>query len=178
VAGTSTLSGGAAHVVLSLTEAERQAAHNVLARLRHSERALGSHLSSQLESATVASGSSLSLKPSSAGLGASTLLSARGSDTLMGGKRSAPLKPVFSVGSDTVIGGSVKTLGQTSDVARGAQHFSLTADTINVLGATAAGIQAGHHQHAGTMTHTITLADKTTIKISGLTAHDIAKLHR
>lgn len=174
--GASTVSGGS---TASLNEAERQTARNLLAKLRQAGSGLSSHLGSQLENATVSSGSSFSLRESTVGLGASTLLSARGSDTFMGGVRSAPLKPALSVGNDTVVGGSTTALlGHTPEVvaAHGAQHFPLSTDTINVAGVTAAGIQTGH-PHTGTGTHTITLADKTTIKIAGLSAHDISKLH-
>jgi hypothetical protein len=97
----------------------------------------------------------------------------------MGGVRSAPLRPTLSVGGDTVISGSTARLGGHTPEgfgARGAQHFALSSDTINVAGATAVGIQTGH-THSTTSTHTITLADKTTIKIAGLSAHDISKLH-
>ena len=172
--GASTVPGGS---IAPLNDAERQTARNLLAKLRLPGSGVGSHLGSQLENATVSSGSSLSLRQSTVGLGASTLLSARGSDTFMGGVRSAPHKPALSVGNDTVVGGSTTgLLGHTSEAAHGGQHFALSTDTINVAGATAAGLQTGH-PHTGTGTHTITLADKTTIKIAGLSAHDVSKLH-
>jgi hypothetical protein len=172
---TATPAGGAAHGMASLSDSERHAAQNVLAKLKQSGSGAGSHFGN--ESATVSSGS-LSLKPFPA-LGASTLLSARGSDTFMGGVRSAPLSDL-RVGDDTVVSGSTTKLGMHSAseaiASRGAQHFALSADTINVAGVTAAHVQTGHTAETKG-SHTVTLADKTTIKIAGLSAHDISKLH-
>jgi hypothetical protein len=171
---SSTIAGGVIHSAAVLSEAERHAAESVLAKLRQSGSTLGSHLSSSLASATVYSGSTLSLRPSTVGLGTSTLLSARGSDTFMGGARTAPLS-AFHIGSDTVVGGSTSA-SRSETFASRAQHFALSSDTISVAGTTAASIQAGHPLST-TGAHTVTLADKTTIKIAGLSAHDISKLH-
>jgi hypothetical protein len=173
MAGTTTVAGGAAHGMAVLSHEERLAAQNVLSKLKESGSALGSHLGGTLESATVSGGHRLS----TGGLGASTLLSARGSDTFMGGVRSAPLSSGLHAGNDTVVSGSTRLAASEALGARGAQHFSLSADTINVAGVTAAHIQTGQPRHDITGTHTITLSDKTTIKIAGLSAHDITKLH-
>ncbi|MGP0074274.1 MAG: hypothetical protein ACLPWF_20360 [Bryobacteraceae bacterium] len=168
-----TVSGGAAHGVAALSLTERQAAHNVLAKLKQTGSGLGSHFGGALESATVSGAAALTLRPS-------TLLSARGSDTFMGGVRHAPATHGVSLGTDTVVSGSTARFGvhpsSHTVAARGAQHFTLNTDTINVAGVTAAHIQAGH-PHDNTRAHTVTLADKTTIKIEGLSAHDISKLH-
>lgn len=175
MAATATISGGVRHGMANLSPAERQAAQNVLAKLKQSGSGLGSHFGR--ESATVSSGSALPLKP--AALGASTLLSARGSDTFMGGVRSAPATGV-RVGNDTVVSGSTIKSGlpQASHAVAGhtAQHVALSSDTINVAGVTASHVQAAHPQEAKG-THTITLEDKTTIKLAGLSAHDVSKLH-
>jgi hypothetical protein len=174
----STVTGGTTHGMPALSEVERHAARGVLEKLKQSSAALGPHLGRGVENATVSSGSALSMRASTVGLGASTLLSARGSDTFMGGVRSAPLSSLH-IGTDTVVSGSTNRLrGQTREAlgARGVQHFALTSDTINIAGATATSIKAGH-THSTTSTHTVTLADKTTIKIAGLSEHDISKLH-
>jgi hypothetical protein len=170
-----TPSGGVVHGMASLSDHERYAAQNVLAKLKQSGSGVGSHFGR--ESATV-SGGSLSLKGTSV-LGAPTLLSARGSDTFMGGVRSAPLSDL-RVGNDTVVSGSTTKLGMHSAsqtiAGRGAQHFALSSDTINVAGVTATHVQTGHTAETKGA-HTVTLADKTTIKLAGLSAHDISKLH-
>jgi hypothetical protein len=180
MAGPLTVSGGAAHGLASLTHAERQAAQNALAKLKHPGAGLGSHLGRTVESATVSSGSSHPSGPHIVDLGSSTLLSGHGSDTFLGGVRSAPPTAALSIGNDTVVSGSTTKLAVPASsetlAGRGAQHFALSSDTINVAGATAASIQTGH-PHGTAETHTVTLADKTTIKIAGLSAHDISKLH-
>ena len=175
MAGTATLAGGVAHGMAQLSDAERHAAQNVLAKLKQSGSGLGSHFGR--ESATVSSGSSLSLR-GTANLGASTLLSARGSDTFMGGVRSVPLSGL-RVGNDTVVSGSTTKLGlhgASETVGRGAHQFSLSSDTIKAAGVTAAHVQTGHTAETKGA-HTVTLSDKTTIKIAGLSSHDISKLH-
>ncbi len=179
--GIITINGASAHGFGTLSHAERQAAQNALTKLKHPGSGLASHLGSTSESATVSSGSSLSQGPHTVDLGASTLLSAHGSDTFLGGVRSKPATSGLSIGNDTVVSGSTTKLSahaSSSDTlaGRGAQHFALSSDTINVAGATAASIQTGL-PHGTANTHTITLADKTTIKIAGLSPHDISKLH-
>jgi hypothetical protein len=102
-------------------------------------------------------------------------------DTFMGGAHNAPTKAVANIGSDTVVGGSATTFGGHGSEAKpmsghGSQHFTLSGDTINIAGATAEGVKAAHPHDAAATAHTITLADKTTITIAGLSSHDITKL--
>lgn len=180
MAGTATVAGGVAHAhgLATLSHAERQAAQGALDKLKQTGR-LGSHLGSISESATVTGGSLHTLGRSTVGLGASTLLSARGSDTFMGGVRGTLPTHGMSIGNDTVVSGSTTKLGVQgrSDTLTGrAQHFSLSSDTINVAGATAASIHT-EQKHGTAGAHTVKLGDKTTIKIAGLSAHDISKLH-
>src|ERR1022692_349960 len=104
MAGTATPPGGVVHGRVHLSDAERHAAQSVLAKLQSSGGGLGSHFGR--ESATVSSGASPSVRGTAA-LGASTLLSARGSDTFMGGVRSAPMTGL-RVGNDTVVSGSTR----------------------------------------------------------------------
>jgi len=176
---TTTPSGGAYrhHDVAGLSRAERQAAQNVLDKLKTSGTGIGSHLDGSAQSATVFGGSSVKAIE----LGASTLIHGQGRDTFVGGGRSVPTNALAHIGSDTVVSGSATTLGGRGSVAgpssgHGSQHFSLSGDTINIAGATAEGVKAAHPKDATTSAHTITLADKTTITIAGLSSHDITKL--
>ena len=173
MAGTATLAGGATHGMAHLSNAERFAAQNVLAKLKQPGTGSASHFGS--ESATVSSGSALSLRGTT--LGTSTLLTAHGSDTFMGGARTAPLEGT-RVGNDTVLSGSTSKLGFAApEAAHGNAHqFSLSSDTINAAGVTASHLQTGHATDVKG-THTVAVGDKTTIKIAGLSAHDISKLH-
>jgi hypothetical protein len=175
--GMASLQGGAHHGLAALTHAEREAAQNALAKLKGSGRVLGSHLDGSTRSATVYSGAALK----TAGLSGSTVLHGQGHDTFIGGARSG-LAPA-SAGNDTVISGSTATFGGRAHVsgapsAHGGHPFSLSTDTISVAGATAESVKAGHTDatasHASS--HTITLADKTTVTITGVSSHDIGKL--
>lgn len=165
-----TVSGGVAHGLSALSHSELQAARQALAKLKFPGVGLGSHLGSTTESATVSSGST------AARLAMPALIHSHGSDTFMGGVRSASPVVGASIGNDTVVSGSAAKFGGHTIAGRGVQHFNLTSDTINVAGTTATSLQTS--QLRGTATaHTVTLADKTTIKIAGLSAHDISKLH-
>ncbi|HUD65085.1 MAG TPA: hypothetical protein VMQ17_10930 [Candidatus Sulfotelmatobacter sp.] len=172
-----TVAGGATHGLAVLSHAEREAAKNALAKLKTLGSQLGSHRGGSTESATVYGG--VSGKPF--GLNASTLIHGQGSDTFKGGARTAPTHALANIGNDTVVSGSATTLhGRTQAErfgGRSPQHFNLSSDTISVQGATAEAIKAAtHHEEAKAGTHTVTLADKTTVTISGLSKHDIGKL--
>jgi hypothetical protein len=175
--GMASLQGGAHHGVAALTHGEREAAQNALAKLKGPGHVLGSHLDSSTRSATVYSGTALK----TTGLGASTVLHGQGHDTFIGGARSG-LTPA-DAGNDTVVSGSTAaTFGGRTSVSNALSahggHFSLSTDTISVAGTTAESVKAGHTDvttsHA--TSHTITLADKTTVTITGVSAHDIGKL--
>ena len=179
--GTASVPGGVPHThgLATLSHAERLAAQAALDKLKQTG-GLGSHFGATSESATVSSGLSHTLGRSTVGLGASTLLSARGSDTFMGGVRGALATSGLSIGNDTVVSGSTTKLdihGRSDTLAGRAQHFTLSTDTINVAGATATSIHAEERPHGTASPHTVTLSDKTTIKIAGLSPHDISKLH-
>lgn len=175
VAGA-TVSGGATHGHAVLSHAEREAAKSALAKLKTLGGGLGSHFSGSSESATVYGGSSVK----TAGLGASTLIHGQGRDTFMGGARSAPTHALANIGNDTVIGGSATKLGGRSGAGSVAGHvpqnFALSSDTINIKGATAEAVKATRPDEAKQGAHTVTLADKTTVTISGLSQHDVGKL--
>ena len=171
--GMASIHGGAHHGLATLTHAEREAARNALAKLKSSTSNLSSHLESSTRSATVFSGSAVK----GAGLNVSNLLHGHGSDTFIGGARSG-LNPT-GAGSDTVISGSTAAgiVDRNAGVAGGqsGHAFTLSTDTVSVTGATAESLKAGHPPDA-TNSHTITLADKTKVTITGVPAHDITKL--
>ena len=170
--GMASLSGGAHHGLAALTHAEREAARNALAKLKGGGSVLG-HLDGSMRSATVYSGAAMK----TAGLNASTALQGHGQDTFIGGARSG--FALADGGNDTVVSGSAATFGgRTSDVINphGGQHFSLSTDTISVAGVTAESVKAGHTDVTASHSHTITLADKTTVTITGVSSHDIGKL--
>jgi hypothetical protein len=167
-----TVTGGATHAMGTLSQAELQAAQSALSKLKSQGSTLGSHLSGAMQSATMASG----LAHKAGGLSTTPLVHGQGSDTFIGGVRSSTLAPApAAFGSDTVVSGSAKPLGSSRETLRSAQHISLSSDTVTAAGATAASLQAVHPEE--TKSATMTLADKTTIKIAGLSAHDISKLH-
>jgi len=170
-----TVTGGATHGMAVLNHAEREAAKNALAKLKTLGGGLGSHLTGSAESATVYGGS-----VKTTGLGASSLVHGQGRDTFMGGARSVRTHSLANIGNDTVVSGSATKLGgrTSGDSFTGhtAQNFVLSGDTINIKGATAEGVKATRPEDAKTSTHTVTLADKTTVTISGLSQHDVGKL--
>ena len=108
------------------------------------------------------------LKP----LGASGLLAGQGNDTFAGGVHSG--FDLHGFASDSVIGGS--SAGHTPASDHASSVFHLSNDTINLAGATAAGVKAQDPSQATHGTHTVTLADKTTLNITGV-SHDIIKPH-
>jgi len=172
-----TLGGGAKHGLAKLTDAEREAASKALAKLKSPGGSLGSHLGSLTQHATVYGGSSAKIGGSASPM----LIRGQGSDTFMGGVRGTPSHGPVDLGKDTVVSGSAPALGGHASHpdalgGHGHQTFSLSAETINVAGTTAETVKSEHARDAATSGHTITLADKTTVTISGLSQHDIAKL--
>ena len=151
----STIAGGATRGLAVLSHAERQAAANALAKLK-------------------------TLAGKTRGLGASALIHGQGSDTFLGGARSTPTHALANIGNDTVVSGSVTSLeGRTGTdpiVGHTPQPFNLSADTISLQGVTADAVKAGRPEETHTGVHTVTLPDKTTVTISGLSQHDVDKL--
>jgi hypothetical protein len=168
--GMATVAGGVKHGTAVLSHAERSAAENTLAKLNKSMSTIGSHLGAA--SATVIGG------VKAAGLGVSRLIQGHGSDTFMGGVRSSSTHALANIGNDTVVGGS-SAIGRSladAQAGHGAHGFTLNTDTISVKGATAEGIKALQPEGKTVGSHTITLSDKTTVTIAGLSKHDIGKL--
>jgi len=164
---------GVHHGLASLTQEERVAAQFALSRVSSATGVLGSKLGSVTQSATLAGGSM-----KTAGLSASSLLHGSGSDTFIGGAHSVT---AAAIGNDTVVAGSTAAIVRgvigTEPVA--AQHgpsITLSSDTINLAGATAADVKAAQADESKTAAHTVSVGDKTTVTVSGLSPHDIAKL--
>jgi hypothetical protein len=161
-----------------LTTAEREAAQKAIAKLKSPGGGLSSHLGSLTQSATVYGGSSAK----TAGLGAQALIRGQGSDTFIGGARGTLAHAATDLAKDTVVGGSAATaLVHPAAAAEGlGKHaggsFSLSNETINVAGTTAESVKAGHPAEGATGGHTVTLADSTTVTITGLSQHDMSKI--
>jgi hypothetical protein len=162
-----TPSGGSHHGLTTLSHSELQAAQHALSKIAQSTGGLGHNLGSLSQSATLLGGS---LRSSASP--ALSLLHG-GSDTFVGGARSSL---VASIGTDTIVGGSAKLVDGSFGVhgAHNGGSFALNADTINVAGHTALSVKTEPQQVA--QGHTVTVGDKTTVTISGLSVHDISKL--
>jgi hypothetical protein len=166
-----TSSGAVHHGTSTLSHAERQAAINALSKLKSASGRLGSTLTAVKHSATLLGGAAH--KP---GLAETTLIHGSGHDTFIGGARTTG---AASAGNDTVLSGSTRTLERGSSAAHLTQmagHPGLGTDTIALAGTTAASIKATLPDEKG-KAHTVVLDDKTKVTISGLSDHDISKLH-
>jgi hypothetical protein len=153
----------------SLTNEERMAAQNALSKIGGGSSGIGAKLGTITQSATQLGGS-----VKAAGLSAPTLMHGSGSDTFLGGARSSM---TTSIGNDTVVSGSTVrgVAGIESITAHHGPNITLSSDTINVAGATAASVK-GTPDETKSKAHTLSVGEKTTVTVSGLSAHDIAKL--
>jgi len=171
--GASSVSGGAKHGSSVLSHAERAVAQNALNKLNSLSARPGLGSGSSTSSATVFGG------VRSGKLAGPSLIHGQGNDTFMSGARSLTTHSLANIGNDTVVSGSAATGGHMRSEAHNAQriqNFSLNSDTINVKGATAEGVQGKHEEAKTTSSHTITLSDKTTVTVAGLSHHDIGKI--
>jgi hypothetical protein len=83
------------------------------------------------------------------------------------------VKPaIHTIGSDTVVAGSA--FSKTELTNTGASR-ALSSDTINVAGTTAASVKTALDLKS--TGHTITMPDKTSITLSGVTPHNLIKPH-
>lgn len=159
-----TVAGGAKHGISTLSPAEHQAAVHALAKLSAADGASKGVASvlggTSLRSATLSGGSA-------------KLVTGRGADTFAGGVHQSSTPTFSTLGSDTVVAGSA--FGKLDPAAASKGHgLSLSGDTINVAGTTAASLkeQAVQGKAAG---QTLTLSDKTTVTLTGV--HDVTKPH-
>lgn len=75
--------------------------------------------------------------------------------------------------ADSVSGGAATA---SLEQLRGATGtFRLGADSVSLAGSTASGVRAADPVTAQYAAHTVTLADKTTLNISGIDSHQIVK---
>jgi hypothetical protein len=164
-----TVSGGAKHGLATLSHSELQAAQHALSKIASKAGTLGANLGSLSQSATLIGGS-----VRANAIQASGFLHGSGSDTFIGGARTTSIP---SIGTDTIVGGSAKLVDTTLGVSgtHDLGSFALSTDTINIAGATALSVKALEPE-TNAKGHTLAVGDKTTITISGLSAHDISKL--
>jgi hypothetical protein len=165
--------GGAQHGLSPLSHAERQAALHAISKIKSTSGRLASTLAGLKQSATLIGGAAH--KPV---LSSSALLHGSGADTFIGGARS---NMPSSIGSDTVLSGSAKSIergvpGAAVQSSHGLVHSGMSTDTINVAGTTAASVKAMQPEDKA-KAHTVTLGDNTKVTISGLSTHDVSKLH-
>ena len=160
-----TVPGGAKSGISTLSTAEHQAALRALAKLSSSSGAthgIASVLgSAALPSATLSGGS---------------VHGQVGSDTFVGGVHSG-VTPTFSgIGSDTVVAGSAFVAKPAASAGAAHTMAIISGDTINVAGTTAASVKT-ETLPDNKVGNTITLSDKTTITLTGVSTHDVPKPH-
>lgn len=165
MADLTTVSGGAKHGVSSLSPAEHKAAITALSKLTSggASHGVSSALSTSLRSATLKGGS-----VHSDGV--------RQSTSFAGGVHTGATPAFKAIGSDTVKAGSA--FSSKGPQAAGSTHGlgGAGADTIKVAGVTAASVK-NENAHDAKAGHTITLSDKTTITLTGVSTHDVVKPH-
>jgi len=172
---TVSVSGGARHSPASLTAAEHHAATQALARLETLDRSgVASVLGGSAGSATLSGGATHALSTTVVGSGKVGLISGLGSDTFLGGVSGGASHLGGSVGSDTVVAGSAGVFAATDAKATPEKGLSLSNDTINVAGVTAASVKADK-PHEAQAAGTLTFADKTTVSLIGVSPHDTTK---
>lgn len=151
--------------VSTLTQAEHAAAQSALSKLVPT----GTVTPTVLAKVAVSTPKLPPLKNLQAGTG---LVAGSGSDTYAGGVATAQ-HSLASFASDTVVGGSTGV--RLASVGHTAAAFTLSSDTINVAGATAAAVKALDPTSGQHVTQTITLSDSTTVKITGVHSHHVIK---
>jgi hypothetical protein len=147
-----------------LTAFEHQAALQALEKLKAASgvgRGVASVLGGGLRSAT--------------SKGGTNLLTAK-TETFAGGVHSDVKASIRAIGSDTVVAGSAFTKAELLGRGGTSAVGGLSADTIKAAGLTAATVKndAAEPKSAG---HTITMSDKTSITLSGISTHDVIKPH-
>jgi len=169
--------GGAKAGTTSLTAAEHHAATQALARLESLDRSgVASVLGGSAGSATLSGGAPHALSTTVVGSGKVGLVTGIGSDTFLGGVSAGAGHLAGMTGHEAVVAGSAGVFGHAAvDTAMTAEKgLSLSNDTINVSGVTAASVKADQSQHAQAG-GTLTFADKTTINLIGVSTHDTPK---
>jgi hypothetical protein len=157
----------------TLSHSEFQAAQHALSRIASGTGTLGSKLGGLANGATH-NATSIGGSFRAQTLRTPSLLPGTGRDTYFGGARSSA---IAGVGNDTIVGGSAKFPAGSLEALSGhtAKNFALGVDTINIAGTTALSVKS---LDPSTIVkgHTVSVGDKTTITINGLSTHDISKL--
>jgi hypothetical protein len=153
----------------ALSHSELQAAQHALSKIATSTGGLGHTLGSLSQNATAIGGS---LRASA--LQVPSFLQGSASDTFVGGARSSLIS---SLTTDSIVSGSAKLVDNTLGVlgTHNVGSFALSMDSINIAGATALSVKTLEPE-SNAKAHTVSVGDKTTITINGLSAHDISKL--
>jgi len=147
-----------------LTPFEHHAALEALEKLKAAggvSRGVASVLGGGLRSATLKGGSNL--------LAAKT-------DSFVGGLKSDVKASISAIGSDTVVAGSAFTKAELLGKGGANVVSGLSADTIKAAGITAASVK-NDTAETKSAAHTITMSDKTSITLSGISTHDVIKPH-
>ena len=168
---TATVAGGARSVLKSLSPAEHHAATQALSRLEALDRGgVASHLGG---SATLSGGMSHVLDTTVVGSGKLGLISGVGSDTFAGGVGSAAGHAASLAGTDKVLSGSAfpDHGAFANEATLSSTGLSLSNDTINAAGITASSVKADKPSAAHAAGTTVTMADKTTVNLIGVTTH-------
>ncbi len=157
MADLTTMSGGGSVHHASLTAQEHQVALQALEKLKATggvSRGSAAALSSDLRSAVVKTGAEV-ISPKS--------------ETFAGGVSSG-VKPAVNtiIGSDTVVAGSALTKTELTSKA------GVGVETIKVEGVTAALVK-NEAATKSSAANTITMPDKTSITLSGISTHDVFK---
>jgi len=169
--------GGARAGTASLTAAEHHAATQALARLESLDRSgVASVLGGSAGSATLSGGAPHALSTTVVGSGKVGLVTGLGSDTFLGGVSAGAGHLAGMTGHDAVVAGSSGVFAHAAadKSVTPEKGLSLSNDTINVAGVTAASVKADQPQHAQAG-GTLTFADKTTINLIGVSTHDTTK---
>lgn len=169
---TASVAGGAKSVLASLSPAEHHAATQALARLESLDR--GGVSSFLGGSATLSGGTAHALDTTVVGSGKLGLISGVGSDTFVGGVSSAAHATGLG-GTEAVTAGSAglfaSHLTNAESLAHSGAGLSLSNDTIKAAGVTAASVKADKPSAAHAAGTTVTMADKTTVNLIGVSAH-------
>jgi hypothetical protein len=173
-----TVAGGSSHGIKTLSAAEHHAAVSALSKLGSAggvSQGVASVFGGSLRSATLSGGT---VHSDGIKVGATSLVAGRGADTFAGGVHSGATPAFGAVGSDTVVSGSAFSSGAAAaKAAATGGHAGSSGDTINVAGTTAASVKSEAAQAGKAVGHTITMADKTTITLTGVSTHDVVKPH-
>jgi hypothetical protein len=103
------------------------------------------------------------------------LIGSQSHESFAGGVKSDVKASIRAIGSDTVVAGSAFTKTELTGKVAGVS--ALSSDTIKAAGVTAASVKTDPTEAGKSAAHTITMSDKTSITLSGISTHDVIKPH-